>query len=137
MTPREKKKPEPVITSGSSREETVQHEQHVVADDAIPQRIIDALDRALAEGQADAGDGCTARLIDPPLEAGLVRLPRSSFVYVNLGDRRPEYRWVPFVALSHANVNGFNYLKAARLMVEANVPIYMALEHLHGRGEPW
>jgi hypothetical protein len=114
------------------------HVPVVAADDlVIPKRWHDVLDQVLAVGTADAGDGCMASRCDPPKEAGLVHLPKSQMVYVNMGNPRPAERWVPAWHLQNAAVNGFHYLSARRLYVEPSVPIYASLEHLFGRGEAW
>jgi hypothetical protein len=133
-----------VLPDGTWSSEPVEPvvEQHVPpivpADELkMPERLRDVLDRALAEGTVDAGDGCTAQRLEPPAEAALVSLPKSQLLYVSFGDIRPANRRLAVVLLQPAALNGWQYLKAQRLLVEASVPIFMALENLFGRGERW
>src|SRR5262249_40430944 len=112
------------------------HVPLVAADEMkVPQRVIDLCDRAIAaDGKTvEAEDSCTAWRCDPPKEAGLVDLPKSQLLYVNVGDIRPALRWLPAFILQKAQLNGWDYLSAKRLYVEPSVPIYAALEQLFGR----
>src|SRR5262245_24355111 len=112
----------------------VEHVPPVVPIDelAVSEQLVAVLDKAQAEGKADAGDGREARALDvASIEVGVVTLPKSKLIYANPANpRRPVAEtWIPGAILQNTAVDGcFHYLAARRLLVEPSVPIHAGLE---------